>query len=367
MKEYKNIRAFYNSDDVRYEYAEVTYKDGTKEKIIGDAEVKNALINFALQYGSINELLDDKECFEKVEISHEKKDEKEHKEESKEEKVEEDVLEEEERHRRSDKYNKKSKNGKVTLRYVSTAVLTVLGVGAIGGTIWYFLNRDKSKEQTRYEDYRIISHAEAPTESDYNQIFNHNAKSAMDETQNGKLISAIYHLKKGSCSEEEFLFILNTIKRLSNANMAEVRKLVDGGRMSGDEYRLSFGSFFEQTSYDYVAVSSFCNLRNNIVENAYKNDRRETSEALDKYLDKVLGFILGGKTMNFNDSKLGYYSLSPLAQYTVLQLAMGPLSADAGYSFVLNGKTVKYDKLSEKLSNLESTNINDFSGITRGK
>ena len=355
-KEYEKIRAFYNSDDFKYEYAEITYKDGTTEQILGDDLVKDAIIAYALQFGSINELLEDKSHFEKVVITKDKRDEEEKTDSIVTEEKEEITSEMEstsERHRRSERKKEK----KIKLRFISGLVAGVLGASAIGATIIYFLNRDKSKEKVRFEDYRVISHSDIPLDNNYNHEFINNVELITGSREYADFIGDARKVQEGTATEEELVGVLNNIKRLCTTNTAEIRKVVEGGTMSGNEYPLTLEDLFEKYTYEYVEIAGFCNLRNNITADSYKNNGHLTKDSIDAFLDNILNYCIGGTTINYNNTNMGYKDLSPLAKYTTAEIAMAMLSSYPDYKIKINDNTFNYEKLSDKLSEIESNAI----------
>ena len=343
-----------------YEKAIVTYEDGTIKEIIG-LDVIDLLNKYADKLGvDLKELLANKSKYSIVEREKEREyiptveDTKEEIKEEKEEVVEEHI----------ENHKGKRNIKKNIIKITSLAAALIIGGVIIDGCVvnkkrsseFNSLKTNKVNTQTTNnekslanqnvvvkDDIITINNTTSKEPEDYNHVFLTNLQ---DETRYNRLPSISKKmLEKDSVSNEEFQYFLNSITILCQSNIAEVEKLVEGGRMGGKRVELYLQNLFDNESYDYFALYDFFTTRNIIVENAYKQNKDMTLSDVNNYLNYFLDFVFNGEGMSFNGELRGFYELSPVARFIIVSLGQSMLEINHNYTHKINGVNCNYEQL----------------------
>ena len=175
-----------------------------------------------------------------------------------------------------------------------------------------------------------------PVDESYNQAF---ARNLEDENRYNRTSGLILRVCNGDgLTDSECEYLFSSIAILNQSNMAEVEKLIDGGRMSGDEYNLSWENMFLGNSPDYEVLQFFTNGRNAFVHNAYNQNRNNTKKEVKDYLDCIFDFIYNGLAFDVNGYSIYFDDLSRPAQLIIVDLADKVIETDKNYVIYLNDR-----------------------------
>lgn len=194
----------------------------------------------------------------------------------------------------------------------------------------------------------VVEQTDTETDENYNDVFREN----VDDTINNMdpLSRNVWALNNGEVLSEEALFdTINGINRLCQTNMAEVEKLIEGGKMSGDKIFPLFDEMFPKGSLERDVITSFTSRRNMLVENAYYQDPALTASEVSEYNDFFLDYIFGDVTFEYNGNRYGYYDISPIARYIVFMLGQTTLETNHGYVKDINGNVCDFNTIISEL------------------
>lgn len=252
---------------------------------------------------------------------------------------------------------KKGKGKGLGIKILSIASALVLA----GVAAHYHLNKSKSKSFSNNTGAATITTTVKPTnpptitpkpavsvsktdttpDENYNEVFRDNVGQTIEHMD--PLTRNIIALYRGERLSESDLFdTINGINRLCQANMAEVEKLIEGGRMSGDMILPLFDEMFPEGSLENKVLSNFVSRRNVLVENAYHQDAAYTASEVNDYNDFFLDFIEGSVTFEYQGKRYGYNDLSPIARYIIFMLGQTTLETNHNYSANINGRDYSF-------------------------
>jgi len=375
-------------EDGKYKYAIVKDSDGKETKLLG-SDIDFAIYEFAEQE-KINpiDLLNDTVKIQRIEEkSDEKKPEKSivektEKKEKKEDSIKKEtkVVVEEKKEEKIDKKTPKSKRIK--------ALLLAIGFMASGFGIGYVIDRLRSRENAGKEsemvndnytdtkldetpyvyeddnsfqytqnDGSVVNVTEYPAGDDYNYAF---ASNLSNDSRHERLYDIVRRFNLGEMlTDEDCEYLFDSVTILNQANIAEVEKLVNGGRMSGDEYNLSYQDMFPVGSYDYEVVKYFLDMRNNFVHGAYRQNRGKTLNAVNDFLNIYVDFVFNDGKVNYQGNELNFYALSPMARFVITDLGSKVLETNHNYSANINGYEYSYNDLLYEFNNVHIVTVND--------
>lgn len=273
--------------------------------------------------------------------------------------------------------NKKRGNGKMRFIKITSLASALVIAGAIAS---HFLNKNKSSTFSRNKEVIeqsidkdnvfvvptikptntpkpivtqapvVVEQTNTQTDDEYNEIFRDNVDETIEHID--PLTRNVRRLNSGEkLSEEELLETLNGINRLCQANMAEVEKLIEGGKMSGDKILPLFDEMFPNGSIENIVLTSFTSRRNMLVEDAYNQDIALTTSDVNDYNDFFLDFVFGDVTFDEGNRRYGYYDISPIARYIVFMLGQTTLETNHAYSKNINGNMCDFNTIIMELEN----------------
>ncbi len=329
----KKITVFSESGkpDESIKYIKVEYKDNKEpEKIEGFEKCRPIVSGYASYKGILLGGLTDKES-EELEVKKVEKEEAKPK--------ESDFGDEEEE---KDKPGKKrmSKGAKATL-----SIITALTI-ATAGIIHFFKKNDngyklnvspKSKiEKIMTEGSNYVPLNVKP-ESDYENIFR-------DIYQAGNMEEKMIRIVNfEEMSPKEFYNNLDDFNIYLGKNITEVCELLEGGKMSGQEFEIHLETLFDKDKEpnEYEAAKYFSDLRNNIVHNAYKQDSGVTEKDVKAFLNPYIDLCANKNQVMIGDRPIIFNGLNPMARYSI-----GGLGANVAecpvedYKYIINGKEI---------------------------
>ena len=338
--------------DETVEYIRVFYEDESIEDIYDFTDICAFLARFDKP---LSELLEDKDMFKVIKIV--KTEEK--PEERIEEKPEKGIVVER-------KVEEKNTKEKTTKEKVKTGAIIALSGLVLFGSLYALLKKgnslsnqktgtpkepDKTIEQQVNGDLSVyrVSHGEPVVDngSNYLNNLNNGLNSGTIQSSASKLLAL------DEVTPSVFYNNLDNINLVLAANMNEVCNLMDGGRMTGDEFILTVN--YNNNSYDSIVLQEFVNLRNDMVHNAYQQSQGLTSQQIKLYLDKYLDFAFNGEPVN------GIYwnEVNPMVRYIVTFMGMQMLGPNTNYSHTINGTNCDRRALQEGVNELFATTVMD--------
>ncbi len=380
-KKYESVEVFTDKDG-NFVSAIVKDSEGKKNRIEG-TEVLSALVEFAKQEEiELDSLLKNKDKISWIDME---------KENSHEEIPMEEEHEEVTRHRRSEraKEDKKEKKSSKKRKIIKGLSLAAGGIVLFEGGK-YAVNRIQSCAISNNNDDSKVTdeNQEEKSDQDYvDETFGNNTVNVEESTY-----SPVYTTKPGvgnptnrtfainlsndsrfvetnrlvremmsgqSLDDGEYEYIFNSVAALDQANIAEVENLINGGSMSGDEYELHYENMFDYGTFDYQVVSLFCDMRNNIVHNAYSQNGSSTADEVNHYMDFFINFVYNGLTLEYNGQYFGYYDLSPAARFIVVDMGHKMLTADHNYRAFINGDLYEFNDLVRVVNDFHIYTMNE--------
>ena len=274
--------------------------------------------------------------------------------------------------------NKKSKKMKF-IKITSLCMVPILALAAIS----YAINKNRSKTYSNSTSKTKITEnvkntpeseitiapvaTRVPTKTEVDEHFNEVFDKKVDQgvEQVDKLTMLVRKIKdKEEISEKEFEYVLNQINRLCYANMAEVEKLIEGGKMSGKETLLNLQNMFAKDSIEYRVLDQFCTMRNSIVHNAFAQDREETRLEVNGYVDFFLDYVFSDSTFELDGKRYGYYDISPVARYMILLLGQTTIETNHEYTGKINNVDCNFIEIIGELEELFNTVTNQLLSVT---
>ena len=194
----------------------------------------------------------------------------------------------------------------------------------------------------------VVEKTDTEEDENYNETFRENVDDTIKQMD--PLSKNVWSLNSGERLDEDALLnTINGINRLCQVNMAEVEKLIEGGRMSGDKILPLFDEMFPNNSLEKKVITSFTSRRNILVENAYYQDSDLTKDEVNEYNDFFLDYIFGDVTFEHNGNRYGYYDISPIARYIVFMLGQTTLETNHEYVKDINGNICDFNTIISEL------------------
>ncbi len=167
------------------------------------------------------------------------------------------------------------------------------------------------------------------------------------------IIKKLYNDEK--VSEDDIMFVMDEIHTQSYENIPGVRNLLDGKRMTGSKKEVKFYELAPDYSVDRAVLSTYCYLRNNLINNAHLQDDIGTRNDVKFYLNKSGDFIFDGSKFEYANVDYNFYDLEPITRYIIVDLGMQMLLADPTYTEIINGRVCNNDQVMNEYVETYST------------
>lgn len=250
--------------------------------------------------------------------------------------------------------NDKSKTG-IHIKRIVAGVVAVVVLGAAN----YAIKKNGSKGFKKFQiPYTIKVDYNNPVDNAYTDKLDtivterDSVKERLEGVRDNKEMSF-----------EEYLNNLDNQSNLAGANMYEVSQFINGANIKGDLYYTNFADIYAANTKERAAVLSFCELRNNIVYNAYENkDRDKTKASYDEAVRYILDFVYNNKTLTCEAGNYKFKDLSPMAKNTILNISMFILTIERDFSYEVDGTTVDRNTAVQWISNSYSETMIQLEG-----
>ena len=158
-------------------------------------------------------------------------------------------------------------------------------------------------------------------------------------------------------SRSAFSTIISDISNECFSNINELYAVFSGTPMKGDKYYLSLYNIFDEGTRDYNALKYFCDKRNSLIENSYKNQVEKTKKELYALQDEFTNFVFKNKPIIVDGRNIYYYSLNDFSKlilsdmnlFTLFTIEVTEENVSKNYKVIINGEKVSFDKLLEKI------------------
>ena len=343
------------TQDGNFVNAKVKHNNGSIEYITNIDDLKIRLNLFALQLSiTLEELLNDSTKVVEIKITSKKEESKGSKGTKKTEDTKlppfENDKEEEEETTKTTKGKGRFKRALITLTSVGTVIAMILAGD-------YILNRKKSSEnkevKTRVEDATTGYDPNLPIT---NALVEDATSVVSIDYISNRLIDIVARLNNGErVSEDDLQYAMDEINQLSYSNIPGFSSLVSGQPMYGSKKPIDFYKLFPVGSYEYRIIKEFSLLRNDIDNNSFVLDSELTTNEVNRFLNKSLGYIFNGDTDTFRNKNMNFYSLSPIARYIIVDMAMNMLTTNPNYTGIINNQRCNYNALVNEFSEVFNT------------
>ncbi len=171
----------------------------------------------------------------------------------------------------------------------------------------------------------------------YNTTYRDNLNITISDYQ--KLLEIINKIHNNvRITQSEFDFLLNNITMLAHANIAEVEKVNEDEKMSGPQYNVPYQDLFPADSVESYVLSKFSTKRSAIVDTAYNNNKENTINAVNEFLDMYCDFVFNHNSYEFSGKHIGFYEMNSLGRYVLLSIGQTMLETNHQYKYKVYGK-----------------------------
>lgn len=264
------------------------------------------------------------------------------------------------------KKEKKTKKSWIKRLIATVTAVVVLGTGA------YHL--DKHKKVFNGKVVSFVSTVSADVNNAYNNLTSNNDNATITVLDSGNGTSEyddvmsnvskrqennrgveqqVANNKVVELTKEEILQFVNDNARIANSSMFEVSQYINGKSLTGKAYYYNFESNkVYPNSVDYILVKKFSDLRNSVLDQAFKNKNVEaTKEAIREFYSLYTEVVTLSKTVKITNNGRTYNvkfdDLSDMAKTTILELGTALFEINLDYNYYENNKMIKKDAILE--------------------
>ena len=191
---------------------------------------------------------------------------------------------------------------------------------------------NKIYTQTYDNDFTVTRHSGSA-----NEKFNDNLDKTYANIDD--FTNQVLRIDDRIYTEDQINALVNQINRMAVSDVTELERVLNGKKMSGDNYQVSFEDFFDHGTYEYVSVGKFVTARNKLINNAYKKNATKASvkKEMTSFLNSLNRFVLCVEPIK--DTDIYYSDLNPTAKYVITAFLKAYIQPSAlNYSITINGE-----------------------------